>query len=157
MNLHKWLDHWTFGPNSKIHRLYHMTLHKRLDHWTFGPKLKILRFYQVTLHKWLDLWTFGPKLKFTEYIQWLFINGWTIGPLDQNQRFTDHIKLLILNDWIFWTFTPFGTLGPKSKILRFYHMNLHKWLDLWTFRPKTIFKDYIKWLFIKYWTIRPLD
>jgi hypothetical protein len=32
-----------------------------LDHWTFGPKSKIHRFYQKTLQKWLDHWTFGPK------------------------------------------------------------------------------------------------
>ena len=61
VTLQKWLVHWTFGPKSKTHRLYQVTLHKRLDHWTFGPKSKIHRFYQETLHKWLDHWTFGPK------------------------------------------------------------------------------------------------
>ena len=42
-----------------------MTLHKWLDHWTFGPKSKILRFYQLTLHKWMDLWT---KIKDSQII-----------------------------------------------------------------------------------------
>ena len=29
------LDLWT---KNKIHRLYQVILHKWLDHWTFGPK-----------------------------------------------------------------------------------------------------------------------
>ena len=60
-DLHKWLEHWTIGPKSKIHRLYQVIYHKGLKHWTIGPKSKNLRLFQVTFHKQLEHWTIGPK------------------------------------------------------------------------------------------------
>ena len=131
MTHHKWLNHWTIGPKSKILRFYQVTLQKWLDHWTFGPKSKTHRLYQVTLHKWLDHWTFGPKSKILRFYHMTLhkrLEHWTFGPKSKIHRFY-HVTLY---KWLdHWTF------GPKSKIHRLYHMTLHKRLDHWTFGPKS--------------------